>query len=221
MWRQTVRAVFEGYLQKASARCKCTVREGRESNAVARPDDPAGDRGTTGCKPGGTVRDRRPPGSTGCGTAGRRGEGFRTRTRSRRNRMPVRAPVTKARRPVRRTNRGDIGCQALPQWLCQGGRPRIGESGVGSDAGPICLSGVFRAAVFQTAFPPVFRTCALRSRSLLHHAAPHRSAARRAAESDREHAPRDETGAGATGCRRAPDRAFPFRPARRNEEVSG
>lgn len=55
--------------------------------------------------------------------------------------MPVRAPVTEATRPVRRTIADTPGAKRFRKWPCQDGRPRIGESGVGSDAGPISVAG--------------------------------------------------------------------------------
>jgi hypothetical protein len=66
--------------------------------------------------------------------------------------MPVRAPVTKLREASRKAGEPgpDIGRQARtayreaegpPKVSQETERPRVGESGVGSNAGPICILG--------------------------------------------------------------------------------
>jgi hypothetical protein len=65
--------------------------------------------------------------------------------------MPVRAPVTKLREASRKAGEPgpDIGRQARsayreaegpPEASQETERPRVGESGVGSNAGPICFA---------------------------------------------------------------------------------
>lgn len=55
-------------------------------------------------------------------------------------RMPVRAPVTEPENHLRMARRENIGCQVPASSEA---RPRIGESGVGSNAGPICFARPF------------------------------------------------------------------------------
>lgn len=74
--------------------------------------------------------------------------------------MPVRAPVTEPRGPVRRNERGNIGRQAFAETggrkAEQEGSPRAGESGVGSNAGPICFGRTTESCPFPVRFPPQF-----------------------------------------------------------------
>lgn len=79
--------------------------------------------------------------------------------------MPVRAPVTKPSYASRKTGRAgpDIGRQVCPETSEANGspevsqgteRPRAGESGVGRNAGPICIvAGLVVAGLVKRTLP--------------------------------------------------------------------
>jgi hypothetical protein len=81
-----------------------------------------------------------PYGKEGLGTGRIARKIFGSEARPGRNRMPVRAPVTE---PETRLagKKGKHRAPSAPRMVRRTMRPRAGESGVGSNTGPICLLG--------------------------------------------------------------------------------
>jgi hypothetical protein len=108
-------------------------------------------RTSTGCRKPGTVQGTRPrPSICARGRIVEASRFDRTPERRRESRMPARAPVTELSlaEPQGKAARRDIGRQAYPgareqkvcRTLAKPGCQNAGESGVGSNAGPICLA---------------------------------------------------------------------------------